>query len=102
MMALMQINVVPLGTNTTSVGKYVVAIQNFLKESNCSYTLHDMGTIVEGTAADLFALAAKIHEIPFSNGLNRVVTQIVMDDRRDKRVKLGDKENSVKVRLDGS
>ena len=94
-MALMQINVVPLGTSTPSVGEHVAAIQDFLEQEGVTCRLHDMGTIIEGKAADLFSLAAKIHEVPFRNGLCRVVTQIVVDDRRDKEVALGDKVESV-------
>lgn len=101
-MALLQITVIPLGTGNISVGEYVASIMDFLGREGVSCVLHDMGTTLEGKAADLFALAARIHELPFENGVKRVVTQIVIDDRRDKDVSLGDKEASVLARLNCS
>jgi uncharacterized protein YqgV (UPF0045/DUF77 family) len=58
-----------------------------------------MGTIVEGTPRQLLALAAELHDLPFNKEGQRVVTQIVLDDRRDKTVNLNDKVISVKNRL---
>ena len=98
-MALMQLNVVPLGTGTTSIGTFVVEIQKALQEEEVNYTLTDMGTTIEGEIPQLLALAAKIHALPFAQGAQRVFTQITIDDRRDKSVALGDKIHSVQERL---
>ena len=98
-MALLQLTVVPLGTATTSVGDHVVAIQQLLAAENVDYQLNDMGTLIHGETAQLLALAAKLHEIPFGRGAQRVMTQIVIDDRRDKPVAIGDKTASVRQRL---
>jgi uncharacterized protein YqgV (UPF0045/DUF77 family) len=40
-----------------------------------------------------------LYEIPFEEGAVRVVTQITIDDRRDKKIKIGDKIQSVIGRL---
>ena len=98
-MALMQINVLPLGTGSTSVGEFVAGIIKTLAREGVVCKLSDMGTLVEGEAEDLFTLARRIHEIPFLKGAKRVVTQISIDDRRDKKVSIGDKVSSVKSRL---
>ena len=98
-MALMQINVVPLGTSSPSVGEFVASIVKQLQREGAVYRLTDMGTEVEGAAAELLALAARLHERPFSKGCRRVLTQIVIDDRRDKKIGLGDKVASVNQRL---
>ncbi len=96
----MQITVFPLGSGSTSLGEFVVDFQKMLsRENNLSYALNDMGTIIEGEAEDLLRLAAKIHQMPFAKGAQRVVTQLSIDDRRDKKVSLGDKIKSVKSRL---
>ena len=58
-----------------------------------------MGTLIHGHAARLLKVAQALHELPFDQGVNRVVTHITIDDRRDKEVHLGDKVKSVKVRL---
>lgn len=98
-MALLQLTVIPLGTATTSVGDHVAAIQKMLTNTDASFQLNDMGTVIEGEATELLALAARLHEVPFSNGAQRVVTQIVLDDRRDKEIHIGDKRAAVQRRL---
>ncbi len=95
----MQLTIIPLGTATTSVGKYVAEVQEFLHNEGAAFTLTDMGTVIEGEVSELLALAAKVHELPFLQGAKRVVTQIALDDRRDKTVHIGDKTKAVQNRL---
>ena len=98
-MALMHLTIIPLGTDSPSVGEYVADIQKVLEKSGFPYELTDMGTIIEGNTGDLLKLAAQLAEIPFSKGINRVSTQISLDDRRDKKVSIGEKKTSVAHRL---
>jgi uncharacterized protein (TIGR00106 family) len=98
-MALLQLTVIPIGTETPSVGDYVADIQRALERENVSFQLNDMGTLIEGEAKDLLALVAKIYELPFQKGARRVVTQMVIDDRRDRHVAIGDKIDAVRKRL---
>jgi uncharacterized protein (TIGR00106 family) len=98
-MALMHLTIMPLGTNSPSVGEYVVDIQKVLEKTGLPYELTDMGTVIEGNTKDLLELAAQLAEMPFSKGVNRVVTQISLDDRRDKKVSIGAKKSSVVSRL---
>ncbi len=99
-MTLMQLTIIPIGTGSPSVGDYVAEIQTVLKKEGVVFQLNDMGTTIEGEVHDLLALATKLHELPFQKDVQRVVTHITIDDRRDKRVKIGDKVISVKARLD--
>ena len=96
----MQINVLPLGSGSASVGEFVAAIITSLEREGVEYKLTDMGTVVEGAVGDLLKLAGRIHETPFQMGEKRVITQIVIDDRRDKIVAIGDKVSSVERRLE--
>ena len=98
-MALMHLTVIPLGTGSPSVGDYVAEIQNMLAASGFSYELTDMGTVIEGDTQELLLLAARLAEAPFARGVDRVVTQISLDDRRDKKVAIGMKKASVADRL---
>ena len=84
-----------MGTSSPSIGEYVADIQKVLEKTDFSYDLTDMGTIVEGNTEDLLKLAAQLAERPFSKGINRVVTQISLDDRRDKKISIGAKKASV-------
>jgi len=97
-MALMQLTVVPMG-DSVSVGDFVVDCQRQLAAAGVKFSLNDMGTTIEGEAGALLALAAGIHQMPFAKGAMRVLTQISIDDRRDKEVRLGDKVKSVQARL---
>jgi uncharacterized protein (TIGR00106 family) len=98
-MALMQLAIIPLGAPSPSVGEYVADIQKALEHSGFPYKLTDMGTTIEGGSKELLALAAQLAEIPFNRGIQRVVTHISLDDRRDKKVALGDKVEAVAGRL---
>jgi uncharacterized protein (TIGR00106 family) len=98
-MALMQLTIIPLGTKTPSVGEYVADIQKALKNESISFKLTDMGTLLEGNVHDLLQVVGRIYELPFNRGAQRVVTQMVIDDRRDKDVAIGDKTAAVEDRL---
>ena len=101
-MALMQINVLPVGSASASVGEFVADIIATFDEQGVKYKLTDMGTVVEGEVESLLGLAVRVHELPFQKGEERVVTQIVIDDRRDREVAIGDKVSSVERRLESS
>lgn len=98
-MAIMQLTIIPLGTQTPSVSQYVADIQQVLRTEGVRHELTDMGTVIEGSPQELLALAARLHALPFTHGVQRVVTQLVLDERRDKNVQLGDKTAAVLARL---
>jgi uncharacterized protein (TIGR00106 family) len=98
-MALMHLTIIPLGTGSASVGEYIADMQVAIEKSGHPYKLTDMGTIIEGSSKELLRLAAQLSELPFNQGVHRVLTQINLDDRRDKKVALGDKMASVAARL---
>jgi uncharacterized protein (TIGR00106 family) len=94
-MALMQITIIPMGTATPSVGEYVADVQELLQRNGCEYELNDMGTVIFGDSAELLKIAAEIHDQPFSRGARRVVTNILLDERRDRKQHIGDKKTAV-------
>ena len=98
-MAIMEISVVPLGLGKPGMGEYVAELARYLRQENLPHQLTDMGTLVQGDPARLLQVARALHELPFAQGVRRVLTHITIDDRRDKEVNLGDKTKSVKERL---
>jgi len=62
--AIVEVSIVPIGTESTSLSSYVANCLSVLKDS--------------------FAVIRKMHEVPFMEGAQRVVTSIKLDDRRDK------------------
>ncbi len=68
-MALMQLTVLPLGTDSSSIGEYVVDIQKELAKYNVNFKLTDMGTILEGEPKHLLTIASKLCKMPFEKGI---------------------------------
>jgi len=98
-MAIMEISVMPLGLGRPGMGDYVADLERYLIKENVPHQLTDMATLVQGEVATLLKVAHALHELPFAQGVQRVVTRIVIDDRRDKKVLLGDKTKAVQGRL---
>ncbi|MBA7677516.1 hypothetical protein ES703_85774 [subsurface metagenome] len=99
-MALIEVAIIPLGTGTPSVSKYVAqAVQVLQGEEDIKYELTAMGTIIEGDLDRLLALVSKMHQAVFDAGAMRVVTTIKIDDRRDKTSTASSKLESLKREL---
>ncbi|WP_449536971.1 MTH1187 family thiamine-binding protein [Ferdinandcohnia sp. Marseille-Q9671] len=102
-MAIVDVTVIPIGTETPSVSKYVAGIQRILEEYKengvIEYQLTPMNTIIEGELSTLFTVIQAIHEAPFQEGISRVATNIRIDDRRDKKSTMSSKLESVQRRM---
>ena len=98
-MPIATINIIPLGTATPSVGKFVADCVKVLKEAGANFEVHAMGTVIDGDLDDILVLVKKMHSIPFEKGVQRVVTNISIDDRRDKKVTSSEKLESLMKRL---
>jgi uncharacterized protein (TIGR00106 family) len=99
-MALLELSVMPLGTGTPSVSKYVAgAVRELQKEKDLRYEFCSMGTTIEGDLDRLLAVARRMHESAFTAGAQRVVTTIKIDDRRDQVASIQSKINTVKREL---
>jgi len=94
-----EVSIVPIGTPTSSLSQYVSACLHVLqKASDIQYQLTAMGTIIEGPLERVLELIQQMHEVPFGMGVQRVVTTIKIDDRRDKLVTIEGKVESVYAR----
>ncbi len=100
-MAMIEFSVVPLGTQSPSVSKYVAqAIKILDKHKNeIKYQLTPMGTIIEGDITKAMNIIMEIHNSIFNEEVKRVVTSIKIDDRRDKNLTLEGKVKSVTEKL---
>ena len=99
-MAIIEISVVPLGTQTASLCQYVArAVRILEKEKDIKYELTAMGTIIEGDLARLLALVSKMHQSAFDAGAMRVLTTVKIDERRDKPSGINSKVEAVKRAL---
>ncbi|MDM5315263.1 MTH1187 family thiamine-binding protein [Fictibacillus sp. b24] len=100
-MAIADITIIPIGTETPSVSAYVAEIQKVLQqnEDKVIYQLTPMSTLIEGELSDLFDVIQQLHEVPFSNGIQRVATNIRIDDRRDKKSTMAGKLQAVEAQM---
>ena len=95
-MATADLTVIALGNAETSASGYIAEIQRRLAaQDRVRYVLHAMGTSLEGTTADVLAIVAELHEVPFERGAPRVYSVLKLDDRRDREQTLTDKVESV-------
>ncbi len=100
-MAIAEISVVPLGTETPSLSKYVArAVKVLQQEKELKYEITSMGTIIEGDLDKILAVAKKMHEEVFAEGVARVITIIKIDDRRDKTLSMKGKVDSLRRELE--
>lgn len=83
-MAVVELTIVPIGVENTSLSSYVAQALKVLRASSLKHELTAMGTIVSGDLDEILKVARQMHESVFSAGAMRVVTQIRIDDRRDK------------------
>lgn len=99
-MAIAEVSVVPLGTQSPSVSQYVArAIKVLEQEKYVKYEITAMGTIIEGDLDRILGVVRRMHEGIFGEGVVRVITTVKIDDRRDKAQGVKAKLDSLKERL---
>lgn len=100
-MAIIEITVIPVGTGSTSLSRYVANMQRLLDAApeSIRYQLTPMSTIIEGDLPDLLKVAKRLHESPFHHGADRVCTSIKIDDRRDSLSSMDQKMKAVENHL---
>ena len=91
-MIMAELSVVPIGTKTPSVSKYVRKAIEALERAGVRYKVGAMSTTIEAEDLDTLFKAIKLaHNAVFEEGTERVVTTIKIDDRRDKNISIESK-----------
>jgi len=98
-MVIAEITVVPLGTGSPSLSRFVAEAVKALEGSGIRYTLTPMGTVLEGSLEEVLEVVRMLHRLPFNKGADRVSTRLVIDERRDKEATAEGKIKSVEERL---
>jgi uncharacterized protein (TIGR00106 family) len=100
-MATADLTVIALGRADASASRYIAEIQRRLEaQDRVRYALHAMGTSLEGSTADILAVVAELHAVPFEMGIPRVYSVLKLDERRDREQTLDDKVASVRALLE--
>lgn len=101
-MPIMEISIVPVGTGCTSISDYVALSDEILRNvKDIKSEITAMGTLVESSSLhELFDIAEKMHKKALSTGTKRILTNISIDDRLDKKLSLEGKVESVRKKLE--
>lgn len=83
-MAIVEVSIVPIGVAGTSLSRYVAETVKVLQGTSLDYQVTAMGTIISGDLGTIWEALQQMHESCFEQGAVRVLTQIKMDDRRDR------------------
>ncbi len=96
-MAIVEVSIVPIGTRSASISRYVAQALDVLEEAgDLKYQLTPMGTVIEGDLDMIMGVVVKMHRSAFTDGCVRVVTTVKIDERRDKPQRMADKVESVR------
>ena len=92
-----EFSIVPVGSGETSVGRYVAAAINALKNAKgLEYEVTTMGTVLAADNLDtIFGAVRQAHDAVMAKGVKRVVSTLRIDDRRDKARTMDDKVKAV-------
>ena len=94
-MIISQLSIAPVWVGT-SLSKYVKIVLDTLKENNVKFESNDMATILETDDLDkLFSIVKEAHNAVLKSGVKRVITELKIDDRKDKNVIIGTKVKAI-------
>lgn len=96
-----QLSVHPIGDGT-SLGRFVRKGVSVIQQSGYNYEVGGMSTSIEIPDLDaLFDLVKKVHAAHVSEGAQRVIIDLKVDDRRDKEASIESKKVSATQRVEG-
>ncbi|HLN60130.1 MAG TPA: MTH1187 family thiamine-binding protein [Symbiobacteriaceae bacterium] len=83
-MALLEISVVPVGTDSPSISSFVAQACKEAQRNGIKFEVTPTSTVMEGDLPALLHVAQEMHHAAFKGDCQRVVTNISIDERRDK------------------
>lgn len=83
-MALLEISVVPVGTESPSISSHITQACKEARRNGIKFHVTPTSTVMEGDMPALLDVARQMHQAAFRGGSQRVVTNISIDERRDK------------------
>jgi uncharacterized protein (TIGR00106 family) len=94
-MIISQLSIAPVGVGI-SLSKYVKITLDVIKKSDVNFKTNDMATVIETEDLEtLFKVVKEAHSAILNAGAKRVITELKIDDRRDKKVRIGTKIQSL-------
>ncbi len=95
-MIIAQLTITPLGEGT-ELHEYVKGAIEIIKKSGLRFEPNAMATVIEANSLEeIFDLVKEVHLYIIKKGARRVVTELKIDDRRDKEASIDSKINAIK------
>ena len=95
-MIIAQLSIAPLG-KSTSVSTYVKIVLETLKKEQVKFQTNPMATVIETEDVEtLFKVVQKAHLAVVAAGAKRIITELKIDDRRDKEATMESKLQALK------
>ena len=95
-MIIASLSISTLG-KSTSVSTYVKIVIETLKKEQVKFQTNAMATVIETNDIEtLFHIVQKAHQAVAEQGADRIITEIKIDDRRDKEATMKSKLDSLK------
>ena len=90
-MIISQLSIAPIGKDV-SVSKYVKKVIEVIKKHDVRYETNAMATVIETKDLEtLFNIVQEAHMTMVNSGAERVITDLKIDDRRDKNATIESK-----------
>ena len=95
-----EVSMIPLGTNTTSLSRYIAKAIKAMKEQGIDCKVNAMGTLIESDDIDkLFNSIKHARDALFDEGVKRIEIIIRIDERRDKPKSMEEKVKAVEDQI---
>ncbi|WP_176586187.1 MTH1187 family thiamine-binding protein [Priestia megaterium] len=98
-MPLLDISITPVGTDSTSFSSEVISAVRKVKGKDLHYDVTPTSTIIEGDLEQLWQVAKDIHQEAILSGPNRIITNIRIDHRKDKKTDMNHQIDTVENAL---
>ena len=90
-MIISQLSIAPIGKDV-SVSKYVKKVIEVIEKHNVKSKTNAMATVIETQDLDtLLSIVKEAHMTMINSGAERVITELKIDDRRDKNATMDSK-----------
>ncbi|MHB9146608.1 MAG: MTH1187 family thiamine-binding protein [Symbiobacteriia bacterium] len=98
-MCLAEVSIVPVGTNDASFSSFVAEATKVADQMGVKYQITPTATVLEGDLHKVLNCAQQMHSAAINAGATRVVTSVVIDERRDKSLTMEDAISSVNASM---
>lgn len=94
---LVEFSIIPIGVGS-SIGNQLARVLKIVDSGGLPYKVNPMGTVIEGSWADVMRLIKKCHDTIMKTE-ERVLTTISIDDRKGKPDRIEEKVKSIERRI---